>query len=337
MDKNYNVVTVGIPYNNLQWNRRYYEAGSFSVVVPNILVDDSWAYICCADRPEVGMVQKKTINDDETTISGFFAEKMLDDKVCFPWYRKTFNTVEQAARDMFSTYKEDLPITMLPANNPLIGTQSAHNFSDDELGKKLYATLEPFEASYRVIFDYSTVQLKFGVWKGLDRRQSQTVNPYQVFSTEFGNIEHKSVNIDDSDFKNFAVVPFDENDEGRELGYLFIDLSNGGYKRKIVYDYRSTKPGTDTPYDDIEAIRQEATESLLERQSIVEVDIDVTDEGYMTDYDLGDNCDIVLKDVGVSMSARIVEVSEVYKASGSKITIGLGNKRIDNMQRMLKR
>lgn len=337
LDKNMNLVTVGILYINLQWNRKYYEAGDFSMVVPFNQYNSEWAYICCAERPEVGMVQKIDVENDEITVSGFFAEKMLDDKTCWPWYQKTFSTVEAAARDMFATYKDNLPIVLGAANNPLIGTRSAHNFSDDELGKKLYSTLQPFEASYRVKLNYDTSQLVMTVWQGLDRTQAQSVNPPKIFSTEFGNIESKSVNFDDSDYKNYAIAVVDSNDEGRELGYFFVDMSSGGYKREIVYDFRGRKASSDKPYEDIEALKQEVKERLLERQRIEEIDIDVSQEGYMEDYDLGDKCDIVLNDPAISLSARIVEIYEVYKANNTTITIGLGNKRIDNMQRMMNR
>lgn len=334
MDKSFNLVTINIPYTNLQWTRRYYEAGEFEVVVPKTVYDDEWYYIYSADRPEVGVIEKITNGDDEDVrLSGFFAEKMLDDKTCWPWYKGTFSTVEAAARDIFQTYKDDLAVVLGDANNPMIGTKSVHDFSDDELGKKLYAVLTPFEASYSVKYDYNTAQLKFTVWQGLDRTQDQTINAPKTFSTDFGNIASKSLNIDDSDYKNFAIAPFDSNDEGRELGYFFIDMSNGGYKKEIVYNFRGRKPNIDDPYEDIEALKQEVTERLFERQKIQEIDISVTGEDYMIDYDLGDKCDVILDDLGISLTARIVEVYEVFKPDGNSITIGLGNKRITNMQR----
>lgn len=341
LDNKLNLVTTGIPFDNLQWNRKYYEAGDYALQVPRTVYSDDWYYIGRTDRRELGMVEKvtsKSRDDDHVSVSGFFCEKMLDDKVCWPWFTGSYKTSEQAARALFSTYKEDLVIQLGEQNETPIGSAASLNFSDTELGQKLYKMLQLDEASYRVELNYDTGKLYMTVWKGLDRTQSQAVNPTKTFSTDFGNIAGKELNLDDSDYKNYAIVPFNDNGEGRELGYFTIDMSNGSYKRKITYDFRSRRPDPDSPYVDIAAMKQEVKERLLERQPVRDIDIEIVEDGtYTVDYDLGDKCDIQLEDIGITLAARIVEVNEVIKASGSTITIGLGNKRIDNLRRAVHR
>ena len=86
VDADMNRATGSIPYKSLQWNRRYYEPGQFSMVVPADMYDDSWRYILCDDRPETGIVQKVEFTDsattydgiDEVTVSGFFLEQVLN-------------------------------------------------------------------------------------------------------------------------------------------------------------------------------------------------------------------------------------------------------------------
>lgn len=81
-----------IPYTSLVWTRRYYGVGEFQMVVPRSVYDPSWAYICCDERPETGIVQKPEFRDtdyssdmslgaDEVMISGFFLEALLNNVV----------------------------------------------------------------------------------------------------------------------------------------------------------------------------------------------------------------------------------------------------------------
>lgn len=339
LDAEFQLVTVGIPYDNLQWSRRYYEPGDFSMQLPLSAWDASWAYIGTTDRPELGIVQKlesDSAMQDTMLVSGFFAEAMLNDKACYPRYVGDASTTEAAVRAIFAKYKDDLPIALGPANSPLLGNRTQSDFSDDELGRKLYSILESREMSYRVTYDFVANRLEFGVWKGLDRTQSQAENAYMVFSSEFGNLGGRSIDFDNSDYKNYAIIPCDGRESDNvEQRTLYVDFSGGGYKREIVVDMRASHPEegqTDEEFED--AVRQEVTEVLLSYAKVEDIDINpVGDSEYMTAYDLGDKCDMVLSDVGLAMESRIIEVNEVFKADGHEVTVGLGNKRISNVRR----
>ena len=340
LDSNFNMVTIAIPYTNLQWNRRYYEAGDFMVEIPIMLYDPAWAYIGTADRPELGMVEKvfsEGEGDSKVLISGFFCEKMLDDKVCYPRYKADEPRTETAARNIFSKYKDDLPIRLGYANNPPLGNRTQSDFSDDEMGTKLFKILETRELSYRVYYDYVNNYLEFFVWQGVDRTQSQTANGYQVFSTEFGNLADKRVDLDNSEYKNYAIVPCNANEDNVEQNVYYVDFSNGGYKKEIVFSMRSSKPKEDQSMEEYEeGIIQEATEKLLSYAKIEDIEVDMmAGSGYMVDYDLGDKCDVILSDVGLQLETRITEINEVFKEEGHTVSIGLGNKRISNIRRIV--
>lgn len=89
LDEAMNRATGSIPYESLQWNRKYYESGTFTMVVRADLYDDSWKYIYTDDRPETGMIQKVQVSDsdynsdmssgaDTVTLSGFFMEEIMN-------------------------------------------------------------------------------------------------------------------------------------------------------------------------------------------------------------------------------------------------------------------
>lgn len=341
LNSNLELVTVNIPYFNLQWHRRYYEAGEFSMQVDANHYDPEWAYIGSSERPEIGMVQKVEYSSGGSStvqLSGFFLEKMLDDKACYPRYVGSASTTEQACRAIFTKYKSDVPISLSAANSPMLGDSTKSDFSDDPLGEKLYSILESRELSHRVTRDNETGELYWGVWQGLNRTQGQNVNPWATFSSDFGNVKSESVVLDASDYKNYCIIPAAEDDAGKETVVEYADLSGGGYKRIMVLDKRSSKPEDgQTDADFRESLRQEGLEALLERQSIQDVDIDSADEsGYNFNYDLGDLCDVLIPRLSISVEARIVEAYEVFKSSGHSVTLGFGNKRISNFRRMMR-
>lgn len=337
LDSGFQLVTVNIPYTNLQWNRKYYEAGDFSMQVPIEAFDPSWAYVGSSERPEFGVVQKVDYTQDQTEyvqVSGFFYEKVLDDKVCYPRYTGDVSSTETAVRNILTKYKADIPIELGQANSPLLGERTQSDFSDDYLGTKLYSILETRELSQRVVYDYVNDRLVWGVWQGLDRSQSQDDNPWAVFSSAFGNVEQADVTQDVSDYKNYCIIPANADDNGKESVVEYVDWSNGGYQRQMVLDRRSSRPEEDQTDADFRAgLQQEGAEALLEHQVVQDVDVDADEDGYMRDYDLGDRCDIIIPTLGIDVEARIVEVSEVFKSGAHTVTLGFGNKRLSNLQR----
>lgn len=338
LDSAFQLVTMDVPYINLQWTRRYYEAGQFTAEIPLSVYDDSWAYIGSPSRKELGMVEKRYSTENDTIlISGFFIEKKLDWRACYPRYIGDVPRTETAVRNIFSRYKGDLPIKLGEPNNPLLGDRTQSDFTDDQLGEKIYSILESRECSYRIRYDYEGNQLFFEVWQGLDRTQSQAKNARQAFSFELGNILSRDIDFDESDYKNYAVIPVNADDDGNEQQTYYLDWTNGESKREIVINMRSSKPEEGQSMAEFKAaVLQEAVEKLMERQRIESVDIEVSEKGYMVDYDLGDRCDVLLTDVTVEMQTRIVEVYEVFKDEKHSITVGLGNKRISNLRRAVR-
>lgn len=81
-----------IDYDELVWDRRYYETGTFSMTVSTDVYDPSWAYICCDSRPETGIVQKVEAQDeayeadvaigaDKVLLQGSFLEELMNNAV----------------------------------------------------------------------------------------------------------------------------------------------------------------------------------------------------------------------------------------------------------------
>ncbi|MDO5015296.1 MAG: hypothetical protein Q4E28_05025 [Clostridia bacterium] len=66
----------------LQWNRKFYDYGNFSLHMPLSVYDSGLKYLQFEGRPETGVVQKRYYENqngiDYITLSGFFIDKLLD-------------------------------------------------------------------------------------------------------------------------------------------------------------------------------------------------------------------------------------------------------------------
>lgn len=331
LDKHFNLINT-LEYINLQWTRRYYSAGEYSVQIPVYNWDQAAKYIYTPDRPEVGMVQKLELQSggegDLLQISGFFAEKWLDDKIIYPTLNFNGN-VEDAAREIVTRYKEDIPITL--GARAGLGEKIVFQNRGDELATKIYSLLETQELSFSIRHDYLTSENIFTVWRGVDRTQAQTFNNRVTFSKALGSINELFLNMDDSNFKNYALGA--GQGEGEERRIVIYDASEGGYKRKLWVDARDLSQGeelTQAQYD--EAIVQRCIEKLSEYQIINELDVKINPykpgRTYLVDFDLGDKCDIIvnIENFYMQMATRIVEVAEVIKSNDLTVSLTIGNR-----------
>lgn len=88
LDANFDIITL-VPYSNLQWCRKYHEAGTFSVVLSSkVQYTKEWKYIYTSERPELGLISQlnwsKKGTSTEITISGYFMENVLNKMIVYP-------------------------------------------------------------------------------------------------------------------------------------------------------------------------------------------------------------------------------------------------------------
>lgn len=335
MDKDFNIVKY-ISFINLQWIRRYYEPGEFNVQLPASEYDSSAVYLFTKDRPEVGLIQKRQYADGYDgkvmQLSGYFYEYKLNDKITYPRFNASGN-IEAVARTIISTYKEDIPILQLgKANDPLLGSSITKESTGDGLAAVIYELLQTQELSIRCLYDYVNNSMSAVVWQGKDRTQDQDVNSFVVFSEGFRNMQNEEIIIDNSNFKNYAVVIGNGRyEEGNQIEVIVDLRSNKNvYAQKLYVDQTGqTYDETKQTLDEFkEQLCQAGIEELAKYTDITSVSFDTIDRGltYMKDYDLGDKCDVVLDSIGESYTVRIIEVTEVFKENKHTISLQFGNK-----------
>ena len=198
-----------------------------------------------------------------------------------------------------------------------------------------YTKLQTVQHSLRCRYDYQAGTITAEVWQGLDRTQEQTANPFVTFSDGFGNLTEVDASSDRSNYKNYAIVAGQDQEENRKLAYA--DLSGGGYKRVLFVDASGERwdPEEQTEAEYLAGLQQKGLDELLNYQIIQNVDIQAASSGfeYLQDWDLGDKVDVIVEDIGLAMQARIVTVREVVKQNNHTVEIELGDKKLTDIQK----
>lgn len=327
LDESFQVISP-LLCTNIQWNRKYYECGDFVIEIPADQYIPDQKYIYATGRDQLGIINKiswvyKT-DGKFITLSGFFAEKMLDDKIIYPLFIGN-GEITSVLKSMANQFKGDLPIHSIIADNT--GDRIDFQETGAELGKKIYEILQTQEMSYRLSYNFENNSFDLHFYKGIDRTQEQTENNFVVFSTLWNNLIDPQFDMDDSNYKNYAVVA--GSGEGDERIVEIVDLSDGNKKKEVFIDARDLSYETDKQslVDYKAALRQRGLEKLLEYQVIENVVLKPKGDSYeyLKDFDLGDRCDCVIEDLKKLIQIRIVAVHEVIKNGEHSIELEIGN------------
>lgn len=312
---------------NIQWNRRYYEAGDYQLEMLISDWDTEIAYIFTHDRPEMGMVEKvetkHTLKGEFVLVSGFFLEGMYNWKITNPKHSSTGN-VCAACKGLVADLMVDTGVTVPTEAD--IGDEEPFDSENERLGDATYAALKKQELSQRIVFDYDTETLQYHVWQGKDRTQSQSANTYAAFAQNFGNVDDLTLTQDTSGMKNYAVVQYMLGDEETTME---IDLRDGSEPKRIQYiqsPVTQEDGQSDADYQD--AVESDARTQMEDYEAVLNLDADVLQRNllYLTDYDLGDKCDVRDDRLNQAFETRIIEINEVWKNNENKVGVQFGNK-----------
>lgn len=337
LDKNFELIKY-FKYINLQWIRRYYEPGMFTVQIPSEEYLLNAQYVYNLERPEVGIIDKfeysKKTDGKLILLSGYFYEYKLNDKITYPRFNKVGN-IENVARSIVETYKDDIPLLKLAnPNEILLGTNITKQSTGDGLASALYSLLKTQQMSYRCVYNYQLNYIEFKVWQGLNRTQSQSENSFASFSEKLKNIQNEKITRDSSAYKNYAIVVGNGSFEDGKQIVVEVDLrANSDEYKKIVY-IDKTSETFDESKETLESFKsklaQSGKEELLKSYSnILNISFEALQSSglrYLKDYDLGDVCDLLIDDFELAFTVRLTEVKEVIKNSVHTIELQFGDK-----------
>ena len=333
LDNQLNMIAILKP-TNIQWSRKYYENGYFSILLPLEQYSKEIAYIYTPDRPETGRVtQINYISENHSfyvSISGWFLERDLNDFTVNP--NKTTLTelsgnAEWVASEYVRLFSEGIDNIITGERGKL----SIDTFNGEFLDNKVHNILKPSEMSYRVSFDFLTNKKTWSAFQGVDRTHSQTQNNFVIFSTKYGNIKNPNIVISEDMYKNSALIKFNPS-AGED--YKFFEHTPNPIvfpdrKRQVMIDCRDTFRN-DYPNEEefMRALRAEAEQELTNNYSrIINTEFDALNGSYeyMEDFDLGDKCDVEIPEIGFSEEVRLTGVYEVVKFGQISISLEFGD------------
>lgn len=319
LDKDFRSVGY-IPFVNLQWQRRYYEAGKWTAQIRSVDYEPSILYVYSPDRPELGIVER--IQSQTNTqgrfvlLSGRFVESVFDRQLAFPHVTGKYTIASLFERmATHQWYKPDL-LTIVPdPDNPT--AEVTVKWERQPIGMMMYETLKTHEMSWRIAYDPNTNGLTLKVWRGLDRTQTQSENAFATFTEESSYVSDFSYVEDWSNYKNVIMVLYGSNPYRKDI---YGPNANAEGRRWQMISSSEESPN--------EAMQQEADEELQRYPVVREAEVEVLQDPdgllYMVDYDLGDKCDIVSHEYQKAFEARISGIDEVWKQGRHTVTLLFG-------------
>jgi len=361
LDKDFEILgTIGI-FNSFIWDRRYYEPGVFEMhaAVDYFPLMDKGKYLYRNDRTDLAVIEEVEYRQGDkgersSYCKGHFAEILLNRRVAMPLFDCTGRpgTIGQSAitkyfinPDVSDREFANIKLGELNTEGESLNVQS----TGDLIGEKLYEIEKTQEMSHRLRFDYLDNSLYFETWKGLDRRDSQSVNSWAVFSNSFYNIKNVSYNRNDAEYKNFAYVQGEGEGSARVTITVDIRQDPTEQRREVYVDARDLqKTYTDdggtqhtlTQNEYEERLRQRGIEKLTDYLKIETVNSDVDPNAnliYRQDFDLGDLCTYKNVDIDLETEKRITQIQEVYEGASHILNITFGEDEATSIKKIIKR
>ncbi|MBQ9785066.1 MAG: hypothetical protein IJW29_06165 [Clostridia bacterium] len=211
-------------------------------------------------------------------------------------------------------------------------------------GDLAYEELKTIEASPRMSYSFESDTCVFEVWRGIDRTQSQTDNPFAVFSDTWGTLYGFTASKDVSNYRNTCYVLYNFREQidadGNQIGprgYVVARLEDELPDRETYLDLRGEEPESDDQTDEafIESLRQRGLAHLKANYAIIE-NLDtgtLVQDGYLSGFDLGDKVDMLVESVGLVKEARITGVCEIHEAGSSTVSIEIGEQKLTEIRK----
>ena len=184
----------------------------------------------------------------------------------------------------------------------------------------------------------NNLKLAYTVFEGADRSVDNTAgNQPVVFSQDFDNLLSSEYQYDNTKLKNAALIGGEGEGEARFCSIVKDSAVTGLKRREVWIDSSSItkkyndESGTEQTFTDDEYDKQLKTDGMqkLAELAITETfegEIDITNGSfsYGTDFALGDKVTVQDTEIGLYITARILEITEVQDDNGYSIEAKYG-------------
>lgn len=336
-------------FESLIWTQRWYEPGAFKIVMPtsHFTEADAAVFIYNSDVADYMLIDDVQIDSESNTliVTGSSLESMFDSR---PMHSPTYYSahIEDTARNyvwLFATGDViasnafiNTPITLATAKN-YTDSASAQTAIGVLLSDAIQRIYKPLGWTYTLKRSPGTANLIFDTAVGLDRRSAQSVNQRAMFMSSKGDIASYFYSKNKKDYRNYVFMrtawPYSS------AGSIADGVSTREYnavvtgdERRIVFLEGNVNYST--------AAMDALCKAELTKYPVVENATGEISPGcsliYGTDYSLGDYCDFIISDIGLSFSAQVTAVDFVYEKGAKRIVPIWGEEKL-NPRRFIKR
>lgn len=181
------------------------------------------------------------------------------------------------------------------------------------------------DIGFSIYPDQSLMRLVFTVVSGTDRTIEQEENDPVVFETSLQDILTSTYYTNSEDLKNVAFVQGEDTGAARKSVTVGESESAGFLRRELyidardiqseVYDEESGESTTITDEEYLQMLTQRGKEKLTEYYTVETFEAQIRQFGdiqyeYGEDFFLGDKVTVIDDELGVQVSARILEVEQ---------------------------
>ena len=314
-------------YISLMWCKRYYDIGAIDLQVPatteNVSLFRQGFFITRDDdltiyRIEVIELDTSSEESNSLIIGAYDCKKILSQRII--WDQTNFRgSVENFIRRIILD-------NVIAPNNPdrkieRFVLEPSKGFTDnfeiqaqyDQLDTKIIELCKAYGYGWEV--NFTGGNFRFNLYKGIDHSIGQTENNHVIFSPDFDNLVSSKYNVNESNYKNAALVAGEG--EGTERKKRSLGTATGIERFEMFIESKaSTKDGGDL-VDYYEALIADGKNELAKHSTIAtfEGQVEPSSYGYKKDFDLGDIITIN-NEYGIKANARIVEITETWNNEG---------------------
>ena len=322
-------------FSSLRWRRKYYEAGEFELHIPlnsqtekylkkdNLIIRD--------DAIEVGIIESFTINDAgddgvEVIIYGRFLSSILDRRII----KSKINFSGKILLGERKILNEMTPFSKLLISEATLDSDSVvFQVSYKNVYEYLVTLAKISSIAHRISVDIPNKKMIYENYQGLDRTETQSINPRYEFSEDKSNIDVADYTYSAKTEKNYVLV----GGQGEDKNRIMVEVTSGNNKdfdlSETFVDAKSENQGDLTLAQYKETLKTKGSEKLVESTETLEVTVYADD--YKKLWDLGDIVNIKKESWGIVMKQRITEIEETIENNNQKIFATFGTPFVENL------
>jgi len=337
-------------YESLIFTRVYHGIGSFELHInlnkPNASLLQKGRLIMLSPT-KVGIIKhyEVAISEDgaggETLkVTGPALSGILKQRVTVPPVGQAYDRLTALAETVMRHYvtanaispvDSSRAFTML-INSPDLtrGGQLTWQSRYKQLDEELEAIALASGLGWVVKLDLEQGKWVFDVLQGRDLTSTQDTLPPVIFSVDYDNIESQQYVDSDLNYRNVGYVGGQGEGEEREI--VVVGTGTGLARHEVFIDARDIGEGSEDPPPSPEQITARliarGDQKLAEYAKLQTFEAQILTHGpfaYGTDWDLGDIVTVQNRKWGVTLDARITEVTEVYEPAGFRLSAVFGH------------